>query len=412
MKTFKFIPLFFLILLSCSFDDTRIPELPDAKPIVMKAQFEDKLKNNNMFAFDLFKATYKNEDKTNIFISPLSVDMALGMTWNGAAGDTRTEMQAALRNQGYTAEDINEYAKTLREALINADPSTKLAIVNSIWTRSGFNVEQPFIDVNKTNYNAEVKTLDFSSPNAVKEVNNWCAKNTNNKIPEIIKTIPSDAVMYLINAIYFKGIWKYQFDKKDTQDLPFTKENGMTQNVKMMSQTKNLAYSADENACYLEMPYGNKAFSMVIILPQPEKDLKNVIQNISSDSWNNATKNMQVRTINLKLPRFKLECDYDMEKNILPDMGMKLAFNRSLADFTGINKGGGLSISKVKHKTFVEVNEEGTEAAAVTSVEMAVTSVGEPQSIDFLVNQPFLFTIKENSTGAILFIGKIGEIPQ
>lgn len=410
MKTFKFIPLFFLILLSCSSDDTRIPELPDAKPIVMKAQFEDKLKNNNEFAFDLFKATYKNENKTNLFISPLSVDMALGMTWNGAAGETKTEMQAALRNQGYTAEDINEYAKTLREALINADPSTKLAIVNSIWTRSGFNVEQPFIDVNKTNYNAEVKTLDFSSPNAVKEINNWCAKNTNNKIPEIIKTIPSDAVMYLINAIYFKGIWKYQFDKKDTQDLLFTKENGMTQNVKMMSQTENLAYSADENARYLEMPYGNKAFSMVIILPQPEKDLKNVIQNISSDSWNNATKNMQERTINLKLPRFKLECDYDMEKNILPDMGMKLAFNRSLADFTGIYKGGDLSISKVKHKTFVEVNEEGTEAAAVTSVEIIFTSTGK--SMDFLVNQPFLFAIKENSTGAILFIGKIGEIPQ
>lgn len=412
MKTFKFIPLFFFVLLSCSSDNTSIPELPDAKPIVMKAQFENKLKNNNAFAIDLFKATYKNEDKTNLFISPLSVDMALAMTWNGAAGDTKTEMQAALRNQGYTAEDINEYAKSLREALISIDPSTQLAIANSIWYRSGFNVEQSFIDVNKANYNAEVKGLDFSSPDAIKEINNWCAKNTNNKIPEIIDVIPSDAVMYLINAIYFKGIWKYRFDKKNTQDLPFTKENGTIQNAKMMSQIENLAYSADENARYLEMPYGNKAFSMIIALPQPEKDLKNVIQNISNDSWNNATKNMQVRSINLQLPRFKLECDYEMEKSILPDMGMKLAFSPSLADFTGINKGGGLSISKVKHKTFVEVNEEGTEAAAVTSVEVVFTSTGKPQSMDFLVNQPFLFAIKENSTGVILFIGKIGEIPQ
>jgi serpin B len=410
MKTFKFIPLFLFVLLSCSSDDTRIPELPDAEPIVLKTQFDDKLKNNNVFAFDLFKATYKNEDKTNIFISPLSVDMALGMAWDGAAGDTKTEMQAALRNQGYTAKDINEYAKSLREALTSVDPSTKLTIANSIWYRSGFSIEQPFIDVNKANYNAEVKGLDFSSPNAIKEINNWCAKNTNDKIPEILDNISPDAVMYLINAIYFKGIWKYQFEKKNTQDLPFAKENGTTQDVKMMSQTENLAYSADENARYLEMPYGNKAFSMVIILPQPEKDLKNVIQNIGSDSWNNATKNMQVRTINLKLPRFKLECEYDMEKSILPDMGMKLAFNRDLADFTGINKGGDLSISKVKHKTFVEINEEGTEAAAVTSVEVIFTSTGK--SMDFLVNQPFLFAIKENSTGAILFIGKIGEIPQ
>lgn len=412
MKTFKFIPLFFFILLACSSDDISIPELPDAKPIVMKAQFENKLKSNNEFAFDLFKVTYKNEDKINLFISPLSVDMALGMTWNGAVGETKTEMQAALRNQGYTTEDINEYAKTLREALINADPSTKLAIANSIWTRSGFNVEQSFIDVNKTNYNAEVKTLNFTSPNAAKEINNWCAQNTNNKIPKIIETISSDAVMYLINAIYFKGIWKYQFDKKHTQDLQFTKENGTTQNVKMMNQTENLSYSTDENARYLEMPYGNKAFSMIIALPQPEKDLKNVIQNINSDSWNNAIKNMQARLINLQLPRFKLDCEYDMEKSILPDMGMRLAFRKGIADFTGINKGGNLSISKVKHKTFVEVNEEGTEAAAVTSVEVIYTSVGPSIPISFTVNQPFLFAIKENSTGAILFIGKIGEIPE
>jgi serpin B len=413
MKTFKFSPLFLCVLLSCSSDDTRVSELPDAEPIVLKTQFDNKLKNNNAFALDLFKATYKNETKTNIFISPLSVDMALGMTWNGAAGDTKTEMQAALRNQGYTAKDINEYAKSLREALTSVDPSTKLAIVNSIWYKSGFIVEQPFIDVNKANYNAEVKGLDFSSPNAVKEINNWCAQNTNNKIPKIIEDISSDAVMYLVNAIYFKGIWKYKFEKKDTRNLPFTKENGTAQDVKMMSQTENLAYSTDENARYLEMPYGNKAFSMIIILPQPEKDLKNIIQSMSVDSWSNATKNMQIRSINLQLPQFKLECDYDMEKNILPDMGMKLAFNRDFADFTGINKGGGdLSISKVKHKTFVEVNEEGTEAAAVTSVEVMDTSVGEPHPMDFSVNQPFLFAIKENSTGVILFIGKMGEIPQ
>ena len=412
MKTFKIIPLFFFILLSCSSDDASIAELPDAEPIVMKAQFENKLKNNNAFAIDLFKATYKNQDETNLFISPLSVDMALGMTWNGAAGETKTEMQAALRNQGYTPEDINEYAKTLREALINVDPSTKLTIANSIWYRSDFNVEQSFIDVNKANYNAEVKALDFTSPNAVKEINNWCATNTNNKIPTILDFISSSDVMYLINAIYFKGIWKYQFEKKDTQDLPFTKENGTTQNVKMMSQTENLNYSADENARYLEMPYCHKAFSMIIALPQPEKDLKDVIQNMTSDSWNNATKYMQARSINLQLPRFKLACKYKMEQSILPDMGMIRAFNDVLADFTGINKGGNLYISFVIHKTFVEVNEEGTEAAAVTAVGIEVTSVDPTTPTDFFVNQPFLFAIRENSTGVILFVGKIGEIPE
>ena len=414
MKTFKIIPLFFFILLSCSSEDTSIAELPDAEPIVMKAQFENKLKNNNTFAIDLFKATYKNQDETNLFISPLSVDMALGMTWNGAAGETKTEMQAALRNQGYTPEDINEYAKTLREALINVDPSTKLTIANSIWYRSDFNVEQSFIDVNKANYNAEVKALDFTSPNAVKEINNWCSTNTNNKIPTILDFISPDDVMYLINAIYFKGIWKYQFEIKDTQDLPFTKENGTTQNVKMMRQTENLSYSADENARYLEMPYGNKAFSMIIALPQPEKELKDIIQNMTSDSWDDATKNMQPTSINLQLPRFKLACEYKMQGSILPDMGMKLAFDDDLANFTGINKGGNLYISSVIHKTFVEVNEEGTEAAAVTAVEVVSTSIGPttPIPTDFFVNQPFLFAIRENSTGVILFIGKIGEIPE
>lgn len=412
MKTLKFLPiLLVLALVSCTSDDNHNPELPDAEPIVLKSKFDDKLRQNNDFAIDLFKATYKNQDEPNIFISPFSLDMALAMTWNGASGDTKTEMQTVLRNEGYTSDEIGEYAKSLREALINVDPSTKLSIANSIWYRTGFDVEQSFIDANKGNYNAEVKSLDFSSSGALKEINNWCARNTNDRIPEILDQISPDAVMYLINAIYFKGIWKYKFDKNDTKDLSFQKENGGVQNVKMMTQEKELAYAEDQNAQYLQLPYGNKAFSMIVVLPQEGKDIETVVQNMDNDSWNSAIKRMYETKVILQLPRFKLECEYNMEESILPYMGMRLPFSPALADFTGINKKGDIFISKVKQKTFVEVNEEGTEAAAVTSVEIDFAST-EKLIRKFTVDKPFLFAIRENSTGIILFMGKIGEIPQ
>ncbi|MDH6310234.1 serine protease inhibitor [Dysgonomonas sp. PFB1-18] len=406
ISRFLFITLL-LFTAACSSDNDN-SNYPDAKPIVLKTEFNNKLQNSGRFAIDLFNATYLHETKTNIFISPLSVDMALGMAWNGANGETANEMQVALRNEGYTPEQINEYAKTLREALLSVDPTTQLRIANSIWYKTGFSVEKSFIDVNRLNYNAEVNTLDFSSGDAVTRINNWCADNTNNKIPQIIESISDDMVMYLINAVYFKGIWRSKFDKSQTIDMDFTTENGTVQSVKMMRQESLFPYTEDLNARYLEMPYGNNAFSMVVILPQDGKTLDNVIHTLNNNSWNEAIDRLSARDIILNIPRFKAECEYKMEKKILPEMGMTLAFQAGMADFTKINPAGGLSISEVIHKTYINVDEEGSEAAAATSVGFEYTSV--PSTTRFTVNEPFIFAIREKSTGAILFIGKIGEI--
>jgi len=401
-------PLFFACNTD-SGDDISHEIQADAKPIELRMM--EKVETDNDFALDLFKATYKFEEKDNIFISPLSVSMALSMTLNGAEGETLEEMKEALRAKGYSIDDINEYNKSLKKALIEVDKSTELTIANSIWYRNDITVYDNFINVNKDNYDAEIKTLDFSSPDAVKQINGWCAQQTKDKIPEIIKEIPGDALMYLINAIYFKGIWTSRFEKKDTNKEDFyTEKNVSTGKVDMMHQTEAFDYFADEYCRYLRMAYGNKAFSMVVMLPNDDKTVDDVISNLDSKRWNDAMKYMSGRDVSLSFPRFKAECDYEMQKNILPDMGMIVPFT-NYANFSNMCTPAP-KIGRVIHKTFIEVNEEGTEAAAVTAVEMLPLAAmpSEPVIIEYKVNKPFVFAIRENSTGVILFIGKMGKV--
>ena len=400
-------PLFF----ACNSDsegDINHEIQEDAKPIELRLMA--KVETDNDFALDLLKATYKFDDKDNIFISPLSVSMALSMTLNGAKGATLDEMKEALRAKGYSANEINEYNKSLKKALLEVDNSTEIAIANSIWYRNSYTVKNDFITVNKDNYDAEIKAIDFNSPNAVTQINGWCAEHTKDKITEIIQEISSDEIMYLINAIYFKGIWKSRFDKKNTNKEDFFSENKSSSGkVDMMNQTGAFDYFADDNCQYIRLPYGNKAFSMVVILPDEVKTVNDIISNLDSEQWNNAMENMREHEVNLSFPRFKTECEYKMRKSILPEMGMITPFIGGLADFSGIMDIS-IYISQVIHKTFVEVNEEGTEAAAVTAVIMKGYSMLPTKSINFKVNKPFVFAIRENSTGVILFIGKMGKI--
>ncbi len=217
--------------------------------------------------------------------------------------------------------------------------------------------------------------------------------------------------MYLINAVYFKGIWRSEFDKKNTSTEYFYAEGGQKQNVKMMHQKEDFKYTHYEGCGYLEMPYGNNAFSMIVMLPDDNTAIGDVIKNLNGTKWNDIVNQIRTANVNLKLPRFKLEAEYNLEVKVLPEIGIKKAFNRE-ADFSKINKDGGIFISQVKHKTFVEVNEEGTEAAAVTSIGIEMTSPGQQVTINYTVNKPFGFAIREKSTGVILFIGKIGEITE
>ena len=386
------------------------PEPPIVGP-PMKVELKkaEKVTRDNAFTFDLLRAVRKHADGANVFISPLSVSMALNMTLNGAAGATADEMRTALREAGYSTADINAYSRELREALMKVDPSTQIGIANSIWYRQGATIKAPFIEANRTYYDAEVEALDFTSPTAVSTINGWCARKTNNRIKKILEEIPGNAFMYLINAVYFKGTWTTRFEKKHTFSTDFHRADGSTQKVEMMNLKDTFRCASSDVCDYLEMDYGNHAFSMVVMLPKDGKTTRDVIAAMDGKKWAEAMQSLTMKEIHVFLPRFKAECEYPMHEHILPDMGMKLPFNPMLADLSGIadiSAFGRLSISSVIHKTFVQVDEEGTEAAGITLVGIEKSV----KSSFFMVDRPFLFVIREKSTGVILFIGEIGEI--
>jgi len=402
-KLFQILLIVFLIA-GCKTENE--PEIiDDAKPINLSAVLEKRVAQDNEFAFDLFKKTIEDSGETNVFVSPLSVSIALGMVWNGAVGDTKTEMETALKMSGLSVGDINEYYKVMQTTLPTIDPTTKLSIANSIWYRAGFPVKPDFLKVNTDYFNSEVRELDFKQAWAVDTINNWCARKTNNLIKKPLDQISQDAMMYLVNAIYFKGIWRNKFDPERTFISQFTNEKANQVEINMMHQTDTFAYRADENAQYLDMPYGNKAYSMTVILPNYQKTTAGILNELTVDKWNATLQNLTNQEVEIYLPRFKSENKFEL-KPVLQKMGMNLAFTEN-ADFSNISDIG-LLISRIIHSTFVEVNEEGTEAAAVTIVEMSTTSM--PVRPVFRVNRPFIYIIREQSTGVILFVGKMGSV--
>jgi len=399
---FLMLPLF---LMGC--DNNQIV-INEPEPIKLKAGMEKRIQQDNEFALELFKQVIATSDEKNIFISPLSVSIALGMAWNGADAETKTEMASTLKMAELTPEQINEYYQILLNALPKVDNSTKLNIANSIWYRKGFPVKPAFLDLNRTYFNSEVRPLDFDKAGAVDTINNWCAEKTNQLIKKPLDKISTDAMLYLINAIYFKGIWSKQFDKKDTREANFTTEDKQIVKVNMMNQTDTFAYRQDETAQYLDMPYGNKSFSMTVILPNDGKTTSDVLAKLDRQKWNSVVEGLSggAKKVIVSFPRFKLQAKYEL-KTPLMNMGMIKAFNPLQADFSKISDID-LFISRILHSTYCEVDEVGTEAAAVTIVEVGVTSV--PVIPVFNANKPFIFVIRENSTGVILFMGKMGAV--
>lgn len=403
MKTTALFLLSFLLLSACT--EPEVVEIKDAEPIVLKTSMQKRVQQDNEFAFDLFRKTIASTDEKNVFISPLSVSIALGMAWNGASAETKEEMATALKMSGMTDKEINEYYQIMQSTLPKVDPSTQLNIANSLWYKEGFQVKNPYLQVNKDYFNAEIRALDFASPKALGIINGWCADKTNQLIKNPLDKISADAVMYLINAIYFKGIWANKFDKKETTTATFYAEGDKTVKVKMMQQLDTFRYMQDDMAKYLEMPYGNKAFSMTAILPNEGKTTAEVLNALDTESWGKVVTGMRTKKIQVFLPKFKTKGTYEL-KGPLMEMGMKKAFTAE-ADFSSIADFR-LLISRIIHSTYCDVNEEGTEAAAVTIVEVELTSM--PNYPVFNANRPFIFVIHEKSTGVILFMGKMGEV--
>ncbi|AFY44740.1 serpin family protein [Nostoc sp. PCC 7107] len=388
--------------------DSKMPqtELPLQKKTV---KADTKLvKANNKFGFKLFSEILTAESsEKNIFISPSSLAIALAMTYNGASGSTQKAMAKTLELQGMSLAEINSNYANLKSLLENPDANVQLNIANSLWVNQDVTLRPDFLQRNQEFYQAKIANLDFKSASALSSINNWVNDNTRGKISKIVDKIEPNQALFLINAIYFKGQWSEKFDKNQTTEHPFYSASGQKKPHMMMSQTGEYQYYENEQFQAVSLPYGkDKKVSFYIFLPKQNSNVKTFYQNLNAENWEKWLTQFKSQDGFIRLPKFKT--DYEVTLNdALKALGMQEAFSKQ-ANFSEMGKD--LAISQVKHKTFVEVNEEGTEAAAATSVGIVTTSLREkPEPFRMIVDRPFFCAIRDNQTGSILFMGSILE---
>jgi serpin B len=358
----------------------------------------------NRFGFELLAQARAQGAGTNLFLSPAGLAFALSMVQNGARGETLSQMTAMLHVTNFVQADLNAANKALLDRLTSLDPKIKLEIANGLWTSKNALIAPEFASANKSAFNAEVYSADFKDPAFVKTINDWVSDHTDGKITQMM-TAPLDPMLRLIvlDAIYFKGAWLNQFDPKETRDLPFTLTGGEEVRHPRMVRAGKYAYRETDRFQAVELPYAGGDVSMIVVLPRGNLD--EFLRILSAENFEQWTARMETRQGTLELPRFKLQNEYNL-KPILAAMGMTLAFSPE-ADFSGISSER-LSISWVKQKTYVEVNEEGTVAAAVTGIGVRAMVVRRaPPPFHMVVDHPFVVALRERKTGLILFLGAI-----
>ena len=376
---------------------------PEVKSVNISSDFAAKTSN---FAFDFWKNLQADEsvDK-NYFISPLSLHIALGMLLNGADTDTKKEIQKVLGLENQSMEEINKTYLELIENLPKVDSKVVNTIANSIWQDKNFTSEQTFIDNLTSSFKARLYNEDFGNPATVDKINKWASDNTNTKIKKILEQIEPSQVMFLINALYFKGDWTKEFKTENTQKAEFVGTN-TTKMVDMMNQTTEFKYADLKDYQLVELPYGGEKYTMNIVLPK-NTSIENVVKNLNSAAWQSAQNSLTKRKVVVGLPKFKIEYSKKLNGN-LQQMGMVKAFSDQ-ADLSKIAKPAGkLKVGFVKQDTFVAVDEKGTEAAAVTTIGIEVTSL--PVYPEIICNKPFAFLITEKTSNSIMFIGKVSNL--
>ncbi len=393
-----------MALLACSHDEAG----PETTDLTVSDKSAKIIAADNQFGIDLFsKVIASAEGPKNTMISPMSVSLALAMVYNGADGDTKVQMEQMLRKSGLTPDEINQSYKELVDALVSHDPKVELSISNAIFYLNDFAVKNSFIETNQQYYDAEVDGLDFTNTNAtLTRVNDWVNTKTKGKIDKIINQVDPLDVMYLLNAIYFNGEWTYRFDKEKTLNQPFTCEDQTEVQTPMMNIENEFAYYQNDDFELLEMPYGDKKYSMLILLPVDGKSTNDLIGLLTADNIGEWLKKVSLQKKEVYLPRFKFRFENSLVDE-LEALGMTDAFDAMKANLTGISEEADLLITEVMHKSYIKVDERGTEAAAVTGITVGVTSVGPDNS--FRADHPFLFLIREKDTNAILFIGKVAD---
>ena len=382
---------------------TPIEQLPRA----LTVNEQQLIAQSNGFAFALFQQVAGEAPDSNLFLSPLSASMALGMTMNGAEGSTLDAMRSTLGFSSMTVPDADTAYQSLISLLRGLDPHVDFQIANAIWYRQGFNVEANFLQTDKQYFDATVQGLDFDSPSAVKTINAWVSTSTKGKIDEIVDSpIDPNTMMFLTNAMYFKGAWLYDFDAGKTSSQPFNMADGSSTSVPMMDlPAVTVRFAAPPGYQAVELPYGGGAFVMDVVLPNAGTSLDAVVAGLAGGGWSALLAGMDNGTGEVEIPRFTLTWGASLNQP-LTALGMGIAFGDD-ADFTGIAPDTGLTITNVRQQTFVEVNEQGTTAAAATSVAVGVTSDETP--FVFRADHPFLFVIRERLSGAILFMGELQQ---
>ncbi|TFI54534.1 serpin family protein [Mastigocladus laminosus UU774] len=375
-------------------------------PLPQKSVLPDtKLINaNTKFGFKLFEEVLKQDNNKNVFISPASIAIALDMTYNGASGSTQQAMAKALELQGLNIQEINSSNAALKQLLENPEPQIQLTIANSLWANQEVSFKPEFLKTIQNYYQAKITNLNFQDSGSVETINNWVNESTRGKIDKIVERIEPNQVLFLLNAIYFKGRWTNEFDKKQTVQQPFYLTPGNRKQHPMMSQKGRYKYYENEQFQAVGLPYGKDGkISFYIFLPKQNLTLKSFYQNLNTDNWEKWMSQFNQKEGFIRLPRFKM--DYEVKlNNALQALGMGEAFTNK-ADFSQM--GEDFTISEVKHKTFVEVNEEGTEAAATTSVGIVATSSSVSEPFRMIVDRPFFCAMRDNQTGSILFMGSI-----
>lgn len=359
----------------------------------------------NAFAFDAYRALYEDEQ---MFFSPLSLSLALSMTACGADGKTAEQMAHVLGFDGYSTEDVASYYKKMVDGLKTIDNKTTFESANSIWIDRKLNVKKSFLATAGEYYAAEARNVSFADPSTLTDINKWCSDNTHGKIEKMLDSLSPDCVMALINAIYFNGKWAIDFNDKTSKEN-FKTISGNKVKLDMMSVSHKLTYSSVDDWAMVEIPYGNGAFKMSVVLPPEDIPFKKAAEEFNSDRWASLFHG-SFADVNLRMPEFKFEYEVKDLKQVLTELGMTDAFTGA-ADFSKmaeIPAGDVLYIGDVKQKTFIDVNRKGTEAAATTVVEMDYTSAVRPdlKNVDFIADRPFFFLIREATTNSILFIGQ------
>jgi serine protease inhibitor len=364
------------------------------------------IETNNDFGLELWRKVLESEQSPNVMISPASVSISLGMTYNGAETTTREAFEEVLNYEGLTREEVNEITKELINVLVTNVKGNLLEIANSIWCDEGFPVKQGFIDLNSTYYDAQVKEIDLQTAQALETINDWVSEKTHGKIDRILEKIEPSTVMILLNALYFNCVWEVEFDPKDTRQAPFYTDAGTEYGkVEMMDLESTFNAAFTESLTAVELPYKNSKFSMFLFLPAEGTTVAQLVDGLDGEEWNRWMEQFsEVKGFTVRMPRFEFEFERSLADDLV-EMGLGIAFSLQ-ADFSGITPPADIFISDVIHKTFIKVSEEGTEAAAATAVTMDRFSSG---FFGIQFDRPFLFAITENSSKSILFIGEVSE---